>query len=267
VITTMDTAPFVATALGVGGVGVWATRKRELILRWCTWAAAAPLVGGALLVGAPGAAVLAAGLAVVGSVEFGRLVRLPGPDRVVLTAIVAALPFAAWLAPALLPRLLVGSLLAVAAVPMLAADTAGGLRRLSLGGFGVLWLAGLTGLVLLGPAAFALVLAVSVADVAAYCGGRWLRGPLLSPLSPAKRWSGVLVGALVGLGALALFGALTAPLAVAVALGAPAGDLLESMVKRGAGAKDAGTWLPGFGGLLDRIDSLLIALVLAVVLS
>lgn len=266
-ITAIETAPYIAAALGAGGVGVWLSRNRELILRWCTWTAAAPLVGGALFLGAPGAACLAAAIGVACAVEYGRLARLPRPDGMVLASAVAALPFAAWLAPAALPRMLVGAVLVMASVPVLCRDRADGFRRLCVGLLGVVWLAALTGLVLLGPAALALVVAVSVADVAAFCGGRLLRGPLLSPLSPAKRWSGVFVGALVGLTALVAFGALTPAMAVAVAVGAPFGDLLESMVKRGAGVKDAAAWLPGFGGMLDRVDSLLVALAVAVLLA
>jgi phosphatidate cytidylyltransferase len=52
-------------------------------------------------------------------------------------------------------------------------------------------------------------------------------------------------------------------LPIVIALGAIWGDLLESSIKREFGVKDAGTWLPGFGGLLDRIDSLIIVVPLA----
>jgi phosphatidate cytidylyltransferase len=266
-ISALDTAPYVAGALGAGGVGAWLSRRRELILRWCTWAVTAPVVGGALYLGPPGAAALAAAIAVVCAIEYARLVRLPVADRAVLAATAAALPFLAWLVPALLPRLLAVAVLAIATVPVLARDTADGWRRLAFGVLGVVWLAPLAGLVLLRREALPLFLAVSIVDIAAYCGGRLLRGPRLSPVSPAKRWTGTAVGAAAGIGVLALVGALTPALAVAVALGAPLGDLLESLVKRGAGVKDAGRWLPGFGGLLDRVDSLLVALVLAVVLS
>ena len=119
-----------------------------------------------------------------------------------------------------------------------------------------------------------MIFAVVVADVGAWCAGRLLGGPALSPLSPAKRWSGAVGGALSAVAALAAVAALsgsgsgifTPAHVIAVIIGPPLGDLLESMVKRGAGAKDAGRWLPGFGGLLDRIDSLLVTLALAVIL-
>ena len=51
---------------------------------------------------------------------------------------------------------------------------------------------------------------------------------------------------------------LTLALPTVIALGAVWGDLVESAMKREFGAKDTGTWMPGFGGLLDRIDSLVL---------
>jgi phosphatidate cytidylyltransferase len=260
-------------ALALGGLGALASRNAEVIRKWRTWAVSAPLVAGCLWLGAWGAALLAAGLGAVGAVEYGRLARLRAADSALVVASAVVLPLAAWRAPGLLGRVFAGTLLAVALVPVLGGDARAGARRAAAGVFGAGWLAALSGLVLLRGAALPLIFAVSVADVGAWCAGRWFRGPALSALSPAKRWTGAAGGALAGVAALAAAalvngsgGVFTPAHALAVAVGAPLGDLLESMVKRGAGVKDAGRWLPGFGGLLDRIDSLLVALAVAVIL-
>ena len=73
---------------------------------------------------------------------------------------------------------------AVALVPVLGGDAAAGARRAAAGVFGAGWLAALAGLVLLHATALPLIFAVSVADVGAWCAGRLLGGPALSPLSP-----------------------------------------------------------------------------------
>ena len=109
-------------------------------------------------------------------------------------------------------------------------------------------------------------------DTASYAAGRLIGGPKLAPrISPKKTWSGFIVGALApALVGYAFAVALkdTSPwrlalVSVAVALACQMGDLVESWVKRRFGAKDMSQMIPGHGGLLDRIDGLLFAAILA----
>jgi phosphatidate cytidylyltransferase len=110
-------------------------------------------------------------------------------------------------------------------------------------------------------------------DIGAYFAGRAIGGPKLAPsISPNKTIAGLVGGvasAAVVAGAWATFVKLpglllwlSAPFAVAAQLG----DLFESGLKRRAGVKDSGTWLPGHGGLLDRLDGLVPVAVLTAVL-
>lgn len=266
------TAACMAGVLTLGGIGALVSRNKEVISKWRTWLVSAPLVAGCLWLGAPAAALLAAGLGVTAAVEYGRLAKLRTADSALVAGVAVVLPVVAWRMPAELGRALAAGLLAAALVPVLSGDAVAGARRAAAAVFGVGWLAALTGLVLLRGAALPLIFAVAVADVGAWCAGRLFGGPALSPLSPAKRWTGAAGGALAGIAALAAAaslnggGVFTPAHVIAVAVGAPLGDLLESMVKRGAGVKDAGRWLPGFGGLLDRIDSMLVVLAMAVIL-
>jgi phosphatidate cytidylyltransferase len=109
---------------------------------------------------------------------------------------------------------------------------------------------------MLGFAAIVFLFAVVWAtDIAAYFAGRALGGPKLWPaVSPKKTWSGAAGGTLGGIAA----GVLTVKL-MGISVAAQAGDLLESAVKRHFGAKDAGSIIPGHGGLMDRLDGFLTA--------
>ena len=108
-----------------------------------------------------------------------------------------------------------------------------------------------------------LILTVAVTDVTSWAAGKLLgRLPVgrVRPfaVSPNKTVAGLLGGAAAAAAVLAATGQFSWVLLIAAAVGAPLGDVIASMVKRHAGVKDAGTWLPGFGGLLDRADSLLV---------
>ncbi|WP_405900056.1 phosphatidate cytidylyltransferase [Streptomyces sp. NBC_00727] len=269
--------PLVAGVLGAGGVAVAVLpakvrMRAELRRRWRTWALVAPVFLGAYFLGGGGTYALAAGLGTVAAGEYARMAGLRRGDLAVLAVAAAALPALAWLAPHTLDLRAAALLLVAAALPsVLGGDDRTGFTRTARTAFGLLWIpVALTGLVTLGDTAVAVGLAVALGDVGAWCGGTALgrRGPLarpLSPLSPNKTWAGVL-GAAAATGALLLvLGAFSPPLWAAVVGGCVLGDLVESMVKRESGVKDAGSWLPGFGGLLDRIDSLLVALLLAMV--
>lgn len=119
----------------------------------------------------------------------------------------------------------------------------------------------------------ALFLIIWAADVFAYFGGKLIGGPKVAVgLSPNKTWSGIVAGTLAGACAGFACGVLfhTSPhlQVVWLAIGAIVattglmGDLFESFLKRRFGVKDASRLIPGHGGVLDRIDSLMAATLL-----
>jgi len=125
-----------------------------------------------------------------------------------------------------------------------------------------------------------LMVCVWCGDIAAlYIGKNFGRHKLAPRLSPGKTWEGAIasvVGSVIaGMAVVYVSDVLTARgnlilhiaepvwqsllLAILLNIAAQLGDLLESAIKRGANVKDSGTMLPGHGGILDRIDALLLA--------
>jgi phosphatidate cytidylyltransferase len=158
--------------------------------------------------------------------------------------------------------------------------------NLSLAVFAVLYAGGLMGFLvqlrMIGAedgrwgmiALVSLVATVKMSDIGQYTAGRLFGRHKLAPrISPGKTWEGVAGGFLFAAvaawfvlhwcaprmtGALAS-GSLVRTILYAVALASAGivGDLLESLLKRDAGVKDSSSWVPGFGGVLDLLDSLL----------
>ncbi|MFC1890599.1 phosphatidate cytidylyltransferase [Thermodesulfobacteriota bacterium] len=117
---------------------------------------------------------------------------------------------------------------------------------------------------------FLILIAAYMGDTAAYFTGRTFGHAKLSPnVSPNKTWEGAAGGLLGSIVGVSVFSRLAfdgialwqgAVLAVVLGVAAQAGDLVESLIKRNADVKDSGSFLPGHGGVLDRVDSAIFAL-------
>lgn len=255
--------------------------RRTLFLRWRTWAFSAPLFGAAAMGPSAFAVVFVMILSFQGLREYARLVELPKRYRTVLYAAgLASAPIA--IASLTLWRAMPPILLILATLaPVLMQDIEDGVKRLALTGLGFAYIPWLLTYMLLvrehvvggGGILLALGMAVALSDIMAFAIGSLFGKHRLAPrLSPGKTLEGVagnILGAYLGLGIMSfalpewLPVAATVLLPLVIAAGCVWGDLVESLIKRQFGAKDAGTCLPGFGGVLDRIDSLLVVLPLS----
>jgi phosphatidate cytidylyltransferase len=227
--------------------------------------------------------VLVGAVIVLAALEWARLCKLARPSVWLYASLVGVLfVVPAWMGAAL-PVMAMGAAFWILVAPLwlrfgMRADHA---RLLPAAGLAVLIPAALA-MVALPPAQVLEVLGLTwVADTAAYfVGRRFGRHKLAPSISPGKTWEGAL-GALVGVLVYAIICALWLPslsviagglwlayFAAALLLCAASivGDLFESAAKRQAAVKDSGTFLPGHGGILDRIDSATSTLPIAAVL-
>lgn len=153
---------------------------------------------------------------------------------------------------------------------------------------GLVYVAGAAfALLSLGFAARILVVGIVIAtDVGAYFAGRTIGGPKIAPLiSPSKTWAGLgggmLASALLVAAAILIMPApegigfakapsfiiLAALTAAGLGIVAQVGDFFESWMKRRATVKDSGTLIPGHGGVLDRVDGLLLVALVCGILT
>lgn len=241
---------------------------------------AIPLAILAVVLVAAGGWVFAIGMAVIGIMAlrelFSMFPRWPVAVFAVFFAYLLMIAAAQTGGP---PRLLLAMVVAVPVVFAggLLAPSRSDAKGLALGILGLAWIGlALSHAVMLrdlshGAAILVLVLvATFVGDTGAYFGGRAFGRRKLAPsLSPAKTWEGLLIGILagtlagwfVGLYLDWLTGLQALLLGFAAALVAPLGDLFESALKREAHAKDSGTVFGAHGGVLDRLDAALFAVV------
>jgi phosphatidate cytidylyltransferase len=112
-----------------------------------------------------------------------------------------------------------------------------------------------------------LILLIWINDTMAYIVGSFIGKTPFSSISPKKTWEGTIGGALLTIIAAGIWGYFGnyytildwIALSLCASIAGTLGDLFESKLKRLAGVKDSGNFMPGHGGALDRFDSLLVA--------
>jgi phosphatidate cytidylyltransferase len=280
---------FVLAVAGLTLSGITFVGRKAIPSIWATykgWLVMIPVVLGAVFLGRGAFIITFSIIALFAFKEFAAatgLYRDWGLTGVVYLAIVSQ-ALLAWMADpytgqtgwfGMFRTLPVYAILAVLLVPIVRNRTHGQLQAVCLAVLGFLYIAWMFGHILFladsdRPYAYLLylLLAVELNDVAAFTFGRLFgRHKLRSEISPNKTWEGSL-GALAFSMALPWlvpfvlphFGPVQRVLTgLIVGVGGQLGDLSISVIKRDLGVKDMGAALPGHGGLLDRIDSLVYA--------
>jgi phosphatidate cytidylyltransferase len=208
-------------------------------------------------------------------VEWLTIVGEAGWNRVVASGVIAL-----GIAGLLLALGQIGAALVVLTFGLLAVTALAQQRRVwAVAGFGYAAAAELASiLVRLDPvegftALMLILLVVWVTDIGGYFAGRGIGGPKLWPrVSPNKTWAGAFGGFAASVAVAAGFAACglgrTGPLLLlgsVLSIISQLGDLFESAVKRRFGVKDSSHIIPGHGGLLDRLDGFVAAVVLAAI--
>ena len=254
-----------------------------------------PLVMGAVWAGLPWLSLLAAVLASLGALEFYRMAKRREAQPAVFLGVAWALSFIVgghadgWPTPwvalgGAVVTLFWHQLSRLIRLPLFAkgASVTRGFKEALLdwaytaaGAFYMGWTLSLFLILREEPMGFDWVLLVLLGtfatDTGAFSTGRTLGRKALAPrVSPGKTWEGAIGGFLFGAGtvlALAFWLELListwegAVLGALVGVSAQAGDLVESLVKRTSGVKDSGSLIPGHGGILDRLDSVVFVIV------